>query len=128
MSYGYQASTLLWSAEPTFGFIPSRKSFNDSNTADAVSPERREPASLGSTQPSPWGVSDLLRVAGGKTSTRAAELSRPPDLDERAPLQREHRRKDLATPRVTRQTGPWDKYVRWTVALLRQTSPTGTRA
>lgn len=129
VSYGYQASTLLWSAEPTFGFIPLSPSFNDSNTLQT--PFHPSDANLGSlgSHAVPWGVSDLLRVAGGKTLHYAQRnfqdlLTSTSELYYNVSIAG----KDLATPRVTRQTGAWDKYVRWTVALLRQTSPTGTRA
>ena len=128
VSYGYQSSTLLWSAEPTFGFIPRDPSFNDASTLQT--PFHPSDANLGSlgSHAVPWGVADLLRVSGGRTLHYAQRnfqdlLTSTSELYYNVSIAG----KDLATPRITRQTGPWDKYLRWTVSLLRQPTPTGTR-
>lgn len=129
LSYGYQSSTLLWTAEPTFGFIPRDPSFNDANTLQTpFHPADASLSALGS-HAVPWGVSDVLRHAGGKVCHLAIRnlqdlVSSTSELYYLVSVAGA----DLARPRIERQTGAWDKYLRWTVTLHRQTTPTGTRA
>lgn len=130
VSYGYQSSVLMWAARDVrFGFVPRDPSYTDTNTTQTPwHPADAMLSTLG-THAVPWGVSDVLRVSGGKTLHLAHQnlqtlLTSTTAVYYNVCLIGA----DLAAARIERQTGAWDKYLRWTATLLRQTTPTGTRA
>lgn len=131
VSYGTTSSVTRWEDTFTFGFIPS-----DTTQVSALSavvtpwePAVTNLASLGS-HTGAWGVSDSLAVALGKTCAlaRGNYVAMCTSTTERYDLVAISGG-DLTAPKVSYQFGPvWSAYKRWTVAMIRQSAPTGTRA
>jgi len=131
VSYGTTSATTRWEDAFAFGFIPSDTTQVAALSA-VVTPWEPAAASLGSlgSHTGAWGVSDSLAVALGKTCAlaRGNYVSMCSSTSERYDLVAISGA-DLAAPRVAYQFGPvWSAYKRWTVSLIRQTTPTGTRA
>lgn len=129
-SYGTTSATTRWEDEIVFDFLPTdpaARTLVDS-LATPWEPAAAFLASLGS-HAAPWSVSDCLAVALGQTCALArgnfqalcTSTSERYDLVAISGA-------DLAAPRSAYQVPGWEAYRRWTVSLIRQTTPTGTRA
>lgn len=131
VGYGVTSGITRWQDELTFGFIPRDPTFG---TSLGVSQTPWEPdaaylTALGTVGARAYSVSDLLSTAMGKTCAFAAG-------NFQAVLTSTTERYHLVTipgrecgaPRLARLRAGWDAYRRWTTALIRQSTPTGTRA
>lgn len=131
VSYGTTSGVVRWEDTFTFGFIPSDTT-QVSVLSAVVTPWEPAAASLGSlgSHTGAWGVSDSLAVALGKTCAlaRGNYAAMCTSTTERYDLVAISGG-DLTAPKVSYQFGPvWSAYKRWQVTLIRQSTPTGTRA
>lgn len=129
--YGVTSGITTWRDEVVFGFVPRDPTYRASL---AVPQTAWEPApayltTLGTVDAREFSVSDLLATGIGKTHAYAAG-------NFQALLSSTTERYHLVTipgrecgaPRLARLREGWDAYRRWTVGLIRQSTPTGTRA
>lgn len=130
VSYGTTSATTRWEDELTFAFVPSDPTFATlvGSVATPWEPAAASLASLGS-HTGAWGVSDSLAVALGKTCALARGNYRSlcTSTSERYDLVAISGA-DLAAPKAPYQVPGWEAYRRWTVTMIRQSTPTGTRA
>lgn len=131
VGYGVTSGITRWQDELTFGFIPRDPTFG---TSLGVSQTPWEPdaaylTALGTVDARAYSVSDLLAGALGKTCAFAAGNFQAlrTSTGERYHLVTIPGR-ECGAPRLARLRAGWDAYRRWTTALIRQSTPTGTRA
>lgn len=131
VGYGVTSGITHWRDELTFGFIPRDPTFG---TSLGVSQTPWEPdaaylATLGTVGARAYSVSDLLAGALGKTCAFAAGNFQAlrTSTSERYHLVTIPGR-ECGAPRLARLRDGWDAYRRWTTMLIRQSTPTGTRA
>lgn len=131
VGYGVTSGITRWQDELTFGFIPRDPTFG---TSLGVSQTPWEPdaaylTALGTVGARAYSVSDLLSTAMGKTCAFAAGNFQAlrTSTTERYHLVTIPGR-ECGAPRLARLRAGWDAYRRWTTALIRQSTPTGTRA
>lgn len=131
IGYGVTSGITRWQDELTFGFIPRDPTFG---TSLGVSQTPWEPdaaylTALGTVGARAYSVSDLLSTAMGKTCAFAAGNFQAlrTSTGERYHLVTIPGR-ECGAPRLARLRAGWDAYRRWTTALIRQSTPTGTRA
>lgn len=131
VGYGVTSGITRWQDELTFGFIPRDPTFG---TSLGVSQTPWEPdaaylTALGTVDARAYSVSDLLAGALGKTCAFAAGNFQAlrTSTTERYHLVTIPGR-ECGAPRLARLRAGWDAYRRWTTALIRQSTPTGTRA
>jgi hypothetical protein len=129
VSYGVTSGIVRWEDAVTFDFIPSDPT-QVSTRGEITTPWEPDAASLSTlgAHATPWSVSDCLAVALGRTcaltksfATIIASTSERYDLCAIAGT-------DLGAPRAAYQFPVWPVYRRWQVSLVRQSTPTGTRA
>lgn len=130
VSYGVTSGVTRWEDELALDFLPSDPT-SAALVGSVATPWEPAAADLGAlgAHAVPWSVSDCLAAALGKTCALArgnfqalcASTSERYDLVSVAGA-------DLAAPRSAYQVPGWEAYKRWTVSLIRQTTPTGTRA
>lgn len=130
VSYGVTSGTVRWEDEFAFDFVPSDPTSKSTvgSAATPFEPSTTDLASLGS-HAAPWSVSDCLAVALGKTCALArgnfqaivSSTTERYDLVSVSPA-------DLAAPRAPYQVQGWEAYRKLTLGLVRQSTPTGTRA
>ena len=131
VGYGVTSGITRWQDELTCGFIPRDPTFG---TSLGVSQTPWEPdaaylTALGTVGARAYSVSDLLSTAMGKTCAFAAGNFQAlrTSTGERYHLVTIPGR-ECGAPRLARLRAGWDAYRRWTTALIRQSTPTGTRA
>lgn len=131
IGYGVTSGITRWQDELTFGFIPRDPTFG---TSLGVSQTPWEPdaaylTALGTVGARAYSVSDLLATAIGKTCAFAAGNFQAlrTSTGERYHLVTIPGR-ECGAPRLARLRAGWDAYRRWTAMLIRQSTPTGTRA
>lgn len=131
VGYGVTSGITRWQDELTFGFIPRDPTFG---TSLGVSQTPWEPdaaylTALGTVGARAYSVSDLLSTAMGKTCAFAAGNFQAllTSTTERYHIVTIPGR-ECGAPRLARLRAGWDAYRRWTTALIRQSTPTGTRA
>ena len=131
VGYGVTSGITRWQDELTFGFIPRDPTFG---TSLGVSQTPWEPdaaylTALGTVGARAYSVSDLLSTVMGKTCAFAAGNFQAlrTSTTERYHLVTIPGR-ECGAPRLARLRAGWDAYRRWTTALIRQSTPTGTRA
>ena len=131
VGYGVTSGITRWQDELTFGFIPRDPTFG---TSLGVSQTPWEPdaaylTALGTVGARAYSVSDLLAGALGKTCAFAAGNFQAlrTSTGERYHLVTIPGR-ECGAPRLARLRAGWDAYRRWTTMLIRQSTPTGTRA
>lgn len=131
VGYGVTSGITRWQDELTFGFIPRDPSFG---TSLGVSQTPWEPdaaylTALGTVAARAYSASDLLATALGKTCAYAAGNFQAllTSTTERYHLVTIPGR-ECGAPRLARLRDGWDAYRRWTTLLIRQSTPTGTRA
>lgn len=128
--YGVTSGITSWRDEVTFDLIPRDITFRTSLSADqtAWEPEPAYLATLGTVGARAYSLSDFLRDAFCKTCAYTRDFpsilsSTTVRYDIVALVGR-----DCTTPRVSKLVDNWDAYRSWIVALIRQSTPTGTRA
>ncbi len=131
VGYGVTSGVYTWRDEIAFGWIP-RDPVQRASLAVNQSPWHPNDADLATlgNHNVPWGVSDVLAVALGKSVAYAAGnlqtlLTSTTERYNVCTLPS----KELAAPRKARTREGWDAYFRWTCEVIRQAStPTATRA
>lgn len=130
VSYGTTSGVTRWEDEINFEFLPSDPTAA-TTVGSVATPWEPAVGNLGSfgSHAVPWGVSDCLAVALGKTCALArgnyqALCSSTTERYDLVAIAGG----DLAAPRSAYQVPGWEAYRRWTVSLIRQSTPTGTRA
>lgn len=130
VSYGVTSGITRYEDELTLEFVPS-----DPTTKAAVdslgTPWEPAAASLSTlgTHTGAWGVLDCLAVAIGQTCALArgnfqAIVSSSTERYDLVAIPAA----DLAAPRAPYQIAGWEAYRRLTIGMIRQSTPTGTRA
>lgn len=130
-SQGWRSDVLAWeNTALTFGWIPLDPSTASSLGAPQTPahPSAADLSTLGA-HATPWSVSDFLVVSGGKTlafaegnfqtlRTSTSESFWLCSLDAQS----------LTRPRLARREGVWDAYLTLSLGLMRQSTPSDTRA
>lgn len=131
VGYGVTSGITRWQDELTFGFIPRDPTFGTSLGVAQTpwEPDAAYLTALGTVGARAYSVSDLLSTAMGKTCAFAAGNFQAlrTSTGERYHLVTIPGR-ECGAPRLARLRAGWDAYRRWTTALIRQSTPTGTRA
>jgi hypothetical protein len=129
--YGVSSRLTTWRDELTFGWIPRDPSYRTSLGLDQT-PWEPEPEYLGAAGTLAgrlYALSDLVNAeahartcafARGNWDTLRTSTSERFDLVTIPTA-------ELAAPRLARVRAGWDAYRAWTTALIRQSTPTGTR-
>lgn len=131
VGYGVTSGITRWQDELTFGFIPRDPTFGTSLGVAQTpwEPDAAYLTALGTVGARAYSVSDLLSTAMGKTCAFAAGNFQAlrTSTTERYHLVTIPGR-ECGAPRLARLRPGWDAYRRWTTMLIRQSTPTGTRA
>lgn len=131
VGYGVTSGITRWQDELTFGFIPRDPTFGTSLGVAQTpwEPDAAYLTALGTVGARAYSVSDLLSTAMGKTCAFAAGNFQAlrTSTTERYHLVTIPGR-ECGAPRLARLRDGWDAYRRWTTVLIRQSTPTGTRA
>lgn len=130
VSYGVTSGIVRYEDELTFEFVPSDPTSR--TTVDSLgTPWEPAAASLSTlgTHSGAWGVLDCLAVALGQTCALArgnfqAIVSSTTERYDLVSIPAA----DLTAPRAPYQIAGWEAYRRLTLGLIRQSTPTGTRA
>jgi hypothetical protein len=129
--YGVTSGITTWRDEITFGYIPRDPTFCISLSLDQTpwEPDAAYLATLSTVAARTYSLSDLLDSAMGRTCGYAAGNWQTllTSTTDRYHIVTIPGRECLA-PRLARLRDGWDAYRRWTTQLIRQSTPTGTRA